>query len=274
MQRLKALALVMLGVFAFAAIAATSAEAKEGPFYKICTEEKEGKCEKNERLKKGQGKKVIVAAQKEFVLGTSVQKIKCTELAGPATLMGSEPGTAGSSEEVLTFKNCTVSGNNKEGKECGVENKEIQTNALINTLDKENQVATHGEKFLVSFRPKEVKEKVEKVFVKVKFAPAGNCVIPETAIELAAGATLGVAGVAENEAQEAVQLELASETFGVSGYIKFPETLLKTEWVEEAGKVKEIKEGLVAFSKAVTVFTGQAKLTLEGAAKQWGVFGK
>jgi hypothetical protein len=268
MRQLRVLALAMVAVSAFGAIVAASAEA-EGPFFRECIKENGAKeCTISQRLSKE--KSLTVSATKEFVLGTAAQKIKCTALAAPkAVLIPTAEGTAGSSEEQLTFKNCTVSGNNKEGKECKVEKEEITTNVLINTLDKENEQSTKGEKLLVSFRPKE-----GKVFVKVKFTPAGNCILPETAIELAAGATLGVAGVVDNEAQENVLLEEPSETLGIQGLIKFPETLLKTEWVEEGKKVKEIKEGLVAFGKAVTSFTGHALLELTGGKVKWGVFGK
>jgi hypothetical protein len=108
------------------------------------------------------------------------------------------------------------------------------------------------------------------VFAKVKFV-GEKCTLKETAIETTKG-DLAIAGIAENAKELPIELEVASrELLGTAAFVRFPETLLKTEFVEKAKMVSEVKEKLDAFGKAVTKITGRIKLVLTKAA--WGIFG-
>jgi hypothetical protein len=266
MHRIRVMALAGLAIFAFSAIVATTAQATEGPFYKTCAK-KENPCAAPKRL--GAGETLVPTSEttKTFVLEAAEAGVvlECTkQTLKEATLVGSAAGTAGSSVETIVFEGCTQKGDGAEPG-CIVAGKTITTVPLVNTLDKENKVAKKGEKFLVSFRPK-----AGSIFVTVKFE-GSTCKIKESAIELGAGAKLGVAGTADNEAQEAIKLE-ENETFGESGLIAFPTTLLKSEFVEEGKVVSEVKEKLTFIGVPVNRFEGHAKITV--AKTSWGIFGK
>jgi hypothetical protein len=60
-------------------------------------------------------------------------------------------------------------------------------------------------------------------------------------------------------------------------FTSFPKTLLKKEFVENEGTVEEVTEGMAAFGKSVTSFTGDVKgdmWTNKGEeVRDWGVFG-
>jgi hypothetical protein len=257
MQRFRIIVLAVVASIAFGAITAASATAGEGPFLKVT----------GTRLGAGETKAITVKQKGSFELGTGAGQpaITCTELAGTGQLVGSAVGTAGSSRENLTFKGCTVANN---GAGCEVEKKEIKTGELENWLDKTNATFTAGENFLVGFKP--VKG---IVFVTVKFTGA-TCKFETTPIETGKG-DLGVAGIADNEAQEPIKAESATETEGVCGLVEFPKTLLKTEFVEKEHVVSSVTEKLTAFGKNVTVFSGHAEVCLSGAAKtKWGIFSK
>jgi len=273
----------IFAVLAFGTIAATAAQA-EGPFYQLCKKVAAGeKSRYNEKCAKlvAEGgwelNRLINPATKEieaeatvgFELAVTGITLKCSKLSleKGSVLNGSTKGNAGTSLEVIIFTGCTVTGN---GEKCEVTNGEIKTVPVRNTLDKENQTSVLGEKYLVSFAPKS-----GSIFVEVKFTGA-KCKVPTTTIELGKEAKLGVAGIADNEAQHAVELKVEStETYGLSNLVEFPATLLEKEWVEEGGVAKEVKEKLSAFGKPVTKFVGKSKITLTGASKgeTWGVFG-
>jgi hypothetical protein len=256
MKRIKTVGLALVALVAFGVM--TAAAQAEGPFYK-----KTGSV----RLGAGETFAVSGEASKAFTLVASTDTLICEKLSlEKGELIGSATGTAGSSKEIILFSGCTVSGN---GTGCEVEKGQIKTEEVENWLDKTNKTGTEKEHLLVGFKPAS-----GAVFVKVKFtAPKGDkCTLSETAIEIGKTGELGVAGVAQDEAGNPIELEVTStEKLGKFGFIEFPATLLKAEFVEKGTKVEEVKESLKAFGKAVTKFEGTAKVS--AVSGEYGVFG-
>jgi len=89
------LTVAAIGVFAVTAQA-------EGPFYSKCGKKEGAKCIEYVRLKKGQTS-ALASIGGAVVIETTIQKLQCTssKTAAGAQLTGSEPGTAGSSEQVI-----------------------------------------------------------------------------------------------------------------------------------------------------------------------------
>jgi hypothetical protein len=278
MRRIRVLLAALLAVFAFGVVMSATAEAKEGPFWSECAKKSgEKPCEEYKRIGKGETRIALTKATVTFTLGTATQKLVCTAMEQQGNnnaYNGSAAGTAGSVLLKLSFKGCTVE---KNGEGCEVEGKEINTEEIKGTLDKENKAAVKGEKFLISFAPKK-----GAVFVKVKFTGA-KCTITETAIELSGTNKLGVAGIVDLEksntafegTHEPVKLE-ENETLQKVMLTNFPKTLLKKEFVENGGVVEEVTEGLSAFGKAATEFKGHAQADMWNNKNEevtdWGVF--
>jgi hypothetical protein len=284
MNRIKILGLAALAGFAVSLVATTAAQA-EGPAYLFCEKmpfeiktlryidpecTKESPTHEGEyelrRLGAKQTHAIEGEAAKTFTLVASTDTLTCEKLhLEKGELIGSAEGTAGSSKEIILFSGCTVSG---DGTGCEVEKGQIKTEEVENWLDKTNKEGVKGEHLLVGFKPAS-----GSIFVKVKFhAPEGDkCTLSETAIEIGAKGELGVAGTALDEEGKPIELLVTStEKLGLKGFIEFPATLLKTEFVEKEKKVEEVKESLKAFGKSVTKFEGEATVKSNEA---WGVFG-
>jgi hypothetical protein len=90
------------------------------------------------RLKAGEKKKMNAALTVPLILSNGTQKLNCKAMEfEKGELIGSEPGTAGSSKETLLFSGCIVEGN---GEKCEVgavgEEGKITTVRLENWLTK------------------------------------------------------------------------------------------------------------------------------------------
>jgi hypothetical protein len=303
MKRVSVIGLAVVCVLALSAVMATTAEAKEGPFWRLCVKGGTGagslfedsECSKlnaagpfrGERLASGVAKGVMATVKKTFKLTSGTITIECTGMnlleTGTKTgtvswsrINGSNAGTSGGGTQVIEFTGCTVAGN---GEKCEVEGKKITTKELTVWLDKEKEKAVKGEKLLVSFKPTS-----GLVFVLIKFKPAagGKCTLTEASVETGTG-KLGVAAIAETETApksgklEPVKLE-ENEKLTFKNALTFPPTLLKEEWIEEGGVVKKVEEKLSFAGKAVAVFEGSSIVELKeegGIAKEsFGVFGK
>jgi hypothetical protein len=283
MRSLRVIGAALLAIVAFGAVSAVAQA--EGPFFSKC-KKLENPCAaaNKERLTAGKTQ-ALTSTGGTFVLSTASQSVTCTGFkANGGKFVGSEPGTAGTTEQTsLEFTGCTVKGN---GEPCAVGKGGtgvIKTEAVVSTLTKENKTATTGEKLFVSFKPAS-----GTVFVKIEFEGAG-CKAPSAAVELSGTAKLGVLGVADLEractpAEETeVGAELCkekhaplkllvNEELGKKGLIFFPKTLLKTAFVEQTKVVSEVKEGLTFFGLPVTRFEGHANVEMTGV-EDWGVFG-
>lgn len=248
MTKLKVLGVAALLIFALSAITATAAQALEGPFYKV-----EGK-----RLAAGESAELETEATEQFVLSNGVQQIICTKLKvePKATIRGSSKNVSGTSREILVFSGCSVTGN---GEPCEVTGGTIKTEEVENILDFGEEKPKAGAGLLVLFKP--VKG---AVFVKVKFTGAG-CTVPEAAVEGS------VAGQSDNEAQERIKAESATETEGKSGLIIFPNPASTIDCFFNEKEVETcVKPSIKSFGKAAK-FTGHALVKLSGKQK-WGVF--
>jgi hypothetical protein len=281
MKRLQAIGMALAAMVACGAIAASNAQAGEGPFWEGCVAKEGGhwedsKCSEEGVLEDFESKRLVAGEKKKMlsvkklpepiIISNGKVKLKCTELVfDEGKIFGSEAGTAGSGAMTFEFSGCEVEGN---GKPCEVEKKEITTERLELWLGKEKQATEKKEPFLVGFKP----EELGHIFAKVKFVGAA-CTIKEGDLEIAKEKHLAIAGILKNEGEHKLEMEIAeTETFGSFGYIDFPATLLKKEFVEINKKVEEVDVGLTMFGMAVTRFEGAIKLELMKYA--WGAFGK
>jgi hypothetical protein len=278
MQRIGISMAATLAVLALGVIAVSSAQA-EGPFFDECAKKTGAKpCERYQKIAKGETRILLAKAVATFTIGTATQKLICTamEQAGAGnTFNGSAIKNPGTVLLKSRFTNCTIE---KNGEKCEVEGKEINTEEMKGTLDKENKAAVKGEKLLISLAPKK-----GAVFAKVKFT-GERCTVKETAIELSGANKLGVAGIVDLEREnptfegshEPVRLE-ENETLQKTMLLLFPKTLLKKEFVENEGNIEEVTEGLSAFGKAATEFKGHLVVDMwnnkSEEVEDWGVFG-
>jgi hypothetical protein len=271
--------MVFLAVFVFVAIAATPAEAIEGPFYQRCKNvgAGNGNFEDNECSNAGGAKEwekfrllagfpqIEGAAEKEFVLvGVGITK-KCKKLKlEAAALVGEPPGNAGWSVEAIVFEECTVEGNgvpcevyseqNQGKKELGV----IRTTPLTNTLDFPNAAPAIGDALLVYFAP--VKG---TVIAALKFTGAG-CKVTSLILEGS------VAGEALNSKKEPVKIG-QTEVLGEVNYVNFPKAFIKNDFIEEAKVLKAVKPSLKMDGIAATEFKGTMEVKL-ATKEHWGIF--
>src|SRR5579864_7876719 len=166
MKRVRIVVLASLAVFAFGAIAATSAQAVEGPFYKVG----------GKRLAKGETKEIEAKLlEGRIVLLAGTVEVLCTgvDLEKGAKIIGSNGANPGTSEEKVLFTGCIV---NNNGASCKVVGEKIITNTLVNTLDFQNEKPVKGERILTLFKPKE-----GAVLAKIELT--GECTIPSTPVE-------------------------------------------------------------------------------------------
>jgi hypothetical protein len=255
MRKLRLVLLTALAALSLGAIAVSAAQATEGPFWKV----------EGGRLAKGEKHPIsaTVTPTSKFTLVAGTFTLEATELElEGGNLLGSNAANAGSSEETIVFKNVTLKG---DGEGCEVysekvagtpEPKVIRTVPVSNTLDYANELRTGI--ILIFFKPI-----TGSVFVNLKFKGA-NCKPFNN------GAPTAVEGSIAGEAWSAVKpVEVGAEpAAAVSGEINFPVTLIKKDFIEEEGLLKEVKPSLKAFGKAVTTFTGNVTVKLTGAEKE------
>jgi hypothetical protein len=263
MKHVKLVTIAALATIAFSAIVAAAAQAAiNGPLIYECKKEAGGtlgqKCFTGTsgefKLNKlGAGATApfeVKMASTEYVLENGVQTLRCKKqkVEAGAALKGAAAKTSASSEEVIVFEECTVAGN---GEPCKPVGGKITTVPVNDILDFANEKSVAKETILTTFKP--VKG---SVFTTIKFEGAG-CTVTEATVEGS------VAAEAVNEKGETVKAEEAKTEEPLEiGFVNFPTTLLKVEWVEEAGVRKEIKTSLKSFGKAAKAFIGKTEIKL------------
>jgi len=245
MRRMRPLGLSLVAAFALSAVAATAAQAlPEGPFYKV----------EGNRLLATETKELKAKAASSFTLEAASigVAVTCTslKLKPGATIVGSTGENAGTSEEVIEFSGCTVTGN---GEGCKVENEAVTTSTVEDALGYSS--SSRSGPLLVSFHPK-----TGKVFVELKFVGA-KCILPSTKVE---GTVVGEAFASGKQVEVTKnEVELTSSE------IKFGKAS-KTVFVESGGVLTSTKAKLTSFGIGATL-EGTSQQELAGGSK-WGIF--
>ncbi len=232
-------------------IAATSAPAFEGPFYKVA----------GSRLRGGQTESVEVkGTTKNYVLKATIAgtviTVTCTgsKFIAGATIDGSTGGNAGTSKERFELTGCTQTGNGGGG--CTVLNGTITSVALKNTLGYSEAERKGKIQFL--YKPESGTEIANVTFFGtctiISSATLNGSVVAEA---LSNAATIGVGGT-RVAAKEVVE-------------IHFPPTLISKIWVETGGSLKNESTSLEWRSVPVTTFEGESELRL-GLGQNWGLY--
>jgi hypothetical protein len=209
------IALTSLVIAMIGAIAATTAQANEGPFY----EEGGIRLEEGEKLEQTEAAKTSLV-----ILAKAGQAISCTgaPFASGATLNGSTGKTASTSTETIEYTGCKVTGN---GASCKVEGEKIKTSALKTTMG-----------YATEKREKPLLEVVEPAsgttIAEPKFT--GTCTTNLTKIS---GAVVGEAVEPEKDTTEREMKFTKAE---------------RTIWTENTGTLTSHKPLLEAFSTTAT----------------------
>jgi hypothetical protein len=235
---------LMLGLLlAAVALAATAAQAAEGPFYKIA----------GKRLTAGETHEIKAKASKPFTFKAGTLGLECTEqkLTAGSKLVGSTGANPGGGEGAAEFSGCAVTGN---GEHCEVVSHKITTQVLEKVLVYSNGSATGV--ILLELVPV-----TSTTFSFISFSGA-ECIVKEVKVEgsIAAETLSGEKPVeVGKEPAEAKTVEA-----------NFPSTAIKAVWREKAGKLEEKKVGLKAFGGEAKL-GGRSQLTLVGEPS-WGIF--
>jgi hypothetical protein len=264
------LALIALG------ISATAAEAKIGPFWKVCEKRaggkfKDSKCsevgapEEFEALRLGKNGKAEIIAEigQKFMIENKALAITCTKakVERGAIINGSSGNNFGFGEQVMELEECSVTGGEDTGcktvsektpgtPELGV----LRTMPLSFKLGYPEEKLVEGEEILALFAPKS-----GNVFAKVKFTGKG-CTLAEKTIE---GSVLGEIW------QNGKPIGLGKEVFTAANEVNFPATPIGFTFLEKEG-VKTKTEAVLTFGGSV-VFRGGEALELQ-SKEAWGVF--
>jgi hypothetical protein len=276
MKRIRILVLAVVTVCAASAITATAVQASEGPFYAYCEQVEPGTGKYKEALCKELGGVSEFEKFKmlgfefrtlegklhstEFVIENGALIIICKKLhLEKATIKGSAAKNPGTSEEVMVLEECAVGGN---GTPCKIVGSKITTEPLKNTLAFSKNGPAKGDIHLVFYEA--VKP---SLLAKIKFEGAG-CVLLETPLEGTVGGQL------DNQAKELLKLE-ENETLGEIALVTFPTALIKADWIEKEGALKEVTASMTLGPKKVTKFEGKVELKAKVnlvQVKAWGVF--
>jgi hypothetical protein len=246
-MRTGSLRLIFAGAFALAALAAaTTAQATEGPFFKV-----EGKT-----LKAGETREAIVTVKEAFVLeakGTGqVITYQGVAYTGPSFEVLTSKVTH-LRATALEFSSCVVTGN---GTKCAVQSGKITTGPVVGTAGYANSNRTGQILGLVE-------PQTGKTFGEIKFTAeaGGKCTVSNTP---AVGAIVGEAFVSGKTVKVG-----ENEIETVQGEIHYTKGA-KAIWIESGSTVKESKGKLEAFGVAVTL-SGQVSVELTTHEK-WGIF--
>jgi hypothetical protein len=240
MKRFRWMGMMLLAVFALGAVAASAAQAEEGPFWTV----------NGSRLKAGQTRFITAKEVSPFVLSGGGIVVTCTEtnILPRGALLGSEPNEHGKINLISTFKNCKVEGNGS-GSECGKVTEPINTVSLSaeQVLDAKTKT-----KLLTLFQPAS-----GSLLATLEF-PKG-CKFESTKV------TGTVVGENLNSKKEAITTTSA-KTQEESGLLSFPATQPVEVWLVKEGTGKEVEnKGLTAFGAASTL-AGVALVLLANAA--------
>jgi len=158
MRRIKPFGLALVAMFAFSAFVATAAQAASGPYWSNSAK----------RLGAGETSTLTATSKGSFILkqASSGITITCkTMKLNQGLAIGSELGFSGTSQEVIEYKECEVTGN---GASCKLTGKSITTNTLKNTLGYSSAARTGP--ILVLFSPV-----TGQVFTEIVYANNANC---------------------------------------------------------------------------------------------------
>jgi hypothetical protein len=236
MKRFRLIAVALLAVFAFGAVAASAAQAEEAPFWTVG----------GTRLEKGQTRFITAKEVSPFVLSGGGVSVTCdeTSVLPHGVLLGSEAGEPGTNDEVVTFKTCKVEGNGT-GSECGKVVEPINTTNLKSEL---------------------VLDKT-KVKLLTLFEPASGSLL--ATLEFPKGCKVETSKVTGSVNAEVInqKTEKPVETTSTkeqaeSWWLKFPEAQPVHVWLIKGGKGEEIEtKALEAFGTSATL-SGTALILL------------
>jgi hypothetical protein len=239
---------VLLAVFALAAVVASSAQAETAPFFNI----------KGARLEAGKTHNFDARAAASFVMtdASGSSKVTCTGLGTRnGVLLGSAAGTHGSASAVDVFSGCKLEGN---GAKChlaptegSAETTQVITTEPIRSELVHNVEGTHGGKVLLEeFVP------VSKAtgFFKLNFG--GECTVKSTIV---AGSTVAEP-VLDNVSECSIESgQTPAER--TAWDLRFPSTPIKEVWLVAGGTGKVVETGEEAFNEE-SVQTGVALVLL------------
>ncbi len=240
------LLLALTAMLAFGAVAASAAQAAEGPFWSV----------EGTRLASGSTEGLAGSAVTNQVLSAGGKVVTCEGIEPEAgsKIIGEASGEAGKAEGKLRYSKCTVEGN---GTGCKVVKEEVVTNALKGELVED---AATKKKLLADFLPAS-----GNTFAELKFEGSG-CTFKTTKVtgidvlaevQTAAGGTIELEGVSPGSAKTwRLEIEKPQPT---------------AFWLVKEGTGKEVKiateEKLEAFGAAATL-TGTGSVSLKNE-KEW-----
>jgi hypothetical protein len=238
MSRFSLIGMLLLAVFALGAVAASTAQAEEAPFWSI----------EGTRLAAGETHFISAKVYREGEEGHELKLItpeegitvSCAGLTLPfqtGVILGSAAETPGTNGEVVRFTHCTVTGN---GEKCTVENKEFTTLPLRSELVENLNEAGNGpgkELFIEFFPVTGTKVAV----LKFKEEVGGKCRFKETQV------SGSLAAFVLNSKGEHVELPNKLEQ-GTTWLIAFPTPAIGFVWLVKAGVGRVAEVGpLTAF---------------------------
>lgn len=227
---------------------ATTAQAFEGPYYKVNAKV----------LNENEVKSIKGSLINTLVLANATTKIKviCKEmkLAAGAVIDGAPLNTPDTSDVIIELEKCRVE-NNGEG--CEPEGGKITTNTLIGTLGYSEAAPKKGTAVRIRYAPK-----TGALIAKFKFTGAA-CKEKEAAIE---GSVIAEAWSGE----KAVKIE-ENEAEAFAQQVNFPAATIGTIFIEKKkGEIVEQTASLKMFGSAATL-EGRAKLEIAEKELKWGV---
>jgi hypothetical protein len=241
MKRFRLIAVTLLAMFALGAVAASAAQAEEAPFWTVG----------GTRLEKGQTRFITAKEVAPFVLAGGGLTIKCTatEILPYGVLLGSEPGEPGTDDETVTFKTCTVKGN--EGKEEKVKGECEKVNEPINTSNLKSELVEDKTKtkLLVLFEPQ------SGATLAILTFPV-SCKLKELKVT---GSVL--AEVINEKTGKPVELPNPHEQ-AISWELKFPEIQPVHVWLIKGGTGTEIEAKPLEAGGAAATLSGTALILL------------
>lgn len=256
----RALALRFLVALTLSAVAASGAQASEGPFYKI---------QELGRLTTG-SERVAVTALSPQLFEVATAKVKCAAVKAStlSQIEGSSGKNGSKGKGTLEYSSCIVEGN---GATCTVENGSFTTKPLILLLGyaSKNTKPEGTGKLLTLIKPEMGRE-----FAEIKFTPGTGCIVASTKIETKAGCTPaceGIIGEGLNGAEETLEVGV-HETEALKGALRLPPAAeeFTTIFTEANGAFTERKGGVEIFGVKGT-YKGFLEVTLV-SGKKWGVF--
>jgi hypothetical protein len=227
MKRSRSMGISLLAIFALGAVAASTAQAEEAPFWTV----------KGTRLGAGQTRFITAKEVAPFAMSGGGVTVTCTEISllPHAALLGSASGEHGKADLVATFKKCKVTGNGSSP-EC----EKVTEPANTVTLSAEEVLDKTKTKLLVLLQPASGTRDEELKFPK-------GCKVEATDV------TGTFVAEVLNSKEEAVTTSSPKED-GESWLLKLPETQPVDVWLTKESVGKEVEnKGLEIFNVPASV---------------------